>query len=90
MLRVRVQPRASRNQVEGWREGVLRVRVTAAPVDGEANRAVVALLTAALGVRASTVSVARGLRGRDKLIRIDGLSGDEIAARLASLEDGNR
>ena len=90
MLRVRVQPRAARNQIEGWREGALRVRVTAAPVEGEANRAVVALLARILGVRASAVSVARGERGRDKLIRIDGLSRDEIAARLAGVKEGDR
>lgn len=87
---MRVHPRASRNQVDGWRQGALSVRVTAAPVEGEANRAVAALLAAVLGVRASAVSVARGVRGRDKLIRIDGLSRDEIAARLARAEEGER
>ena len=87
---MRVHPRAARNQVDGWRQGALSVRVTAAPVEGEANRAVAALLAAVLGVRASAVSVARGVRGRDKLIRIDGLSRDEIVARLARVEGGER
>jgi hypothetical protein len=87
---VRVHPRASRNQVDGWRQGALSIRVTAAPVEGEANRAVAALLAAVLGVPASAVSVARGERGRDKLIRIAGLSREEIAARLARAEGGER
>lgn len=53
-LRLRVVPRASRDEIVGWREpGVLSVRVTAPPVEGEANRAVGALLARALGVRPS-------------------------------------
>lgn len=82
MLRVRVQPRASRDEVLGWREGVLALRVTAPPVEGEANRAVEALLAGALGVRRSAVTVVRGERGRDKLVRVAGLTDDEVRARL--------
>ncbi len=82
MLRVRVQPRASRDEVLGWREGVLALRVTAPPVEGEANRAVEALLAGALGVRRSAVSVVRGERGRDKLVRVEGLTDAEVRARL--------
>jgi uncharacterized protein (TIGR00251 family) len=80
-VRVRVQPRASRDEVLGWREGALRVRVTAPPVEGEANRALAGLLARTLGVRPSAVEVARGARGRDKLVRIDGMSVAEVQAR---------
>lgn len=83
LLRVRVQPRASRDEVVGWREGVLSVRVTAPPVEGEANRAVAALLAQALGVRPSAVSVVRGERGRDKLVRVTGLTPEQVATRIA-------
>jgi uncharacterized protein (TIGR00251 family) len=79
---VRVQPRASRNGIAGWRDGVLAVRVTAPPVEGEANAAVCALLAAALGVRPSAVTVARGIRGRDKLVRVDGMTSPEVESRL--------
>ena len=48
LLRVRVQPGAGRDEVIGWREGALRVRVTAPPHDGRANVAVTRLLAAAL------------------------------------------
>lgn len=82
-LRVRVQPRASRNEVVGWREdSALGVRVTAPPVEGQANAAVVALLAGTLGLRPAAVAVARGERGRDKLVRIAGLTRDEIHRRL--------
>jgi uncharacterized protein (TIGR00251 family) len=80
-----VQPRASRDEITGWREGALAVRVTAPPVEGEANRAVSALLARALGVRASSVSVIQGERGRNKLVRIAGLDPAEVRARLAAL-----
>jgi uncharacterized protein (TIGR00251 family) len=83
VVRLRVQPRASRDEIVGWQAGALRVRVTAPPVEGEANRAVATLLARALGVRPSAVSVVRGERGRDKLVRVEGLSVAEVEARLA-------
>ena len=85
VVKVRVQPRASRDAIVGWREGTLRLRVTAPPVEGEANRAVAALLARALGLAPSTVSVVRGERGRDKLVRIAGLTEVDVRSRLASL-----
>ena len=83
LLRVRVQPRASRAAVAGWREdGTLTVRVTAPPVEGRANAAVGALLAAALGVPASAVRVVHGELGRDKLVRVTGLTPAQIRRRL--------
>jgi uncharacterized protein len=77
-----VQPRASRDEVVGWRDGALAVRVTAPPVEGEANRAVTELLARALGVRRSAVSVVHGERGRDKLVRVEGVTRGDVEARL--------
>jgi uncharacterized protein (TIGR00251 family) len=83
LLRVRVQPRASRAGIAGWRpDGALGVRVTAAPVDGQANAAVGALLAEALGVRASAVEIVRGATGRDKYVRVAGLTLDDVIRRL--------
>jgi uncharacterized protein (TIGR00251 family) len=83
-LRVRVTPRASRDEVLGWREpGVLAVRVTAPPVEGEANRAIIHVLAESLGVPRSAVTIVRGARGRDKTVRVAGLDGGEIETRLA-------
>ena len=79
---MRVQPRAARDAIVGWREGVLRVSVTAPPLDGRANDAVSALLARALGVRPSAVAVVAGARGRDKLVRIEGWTADQVRARL--------
>lgn len=85
LLRVRVQPRASRDEVIGWRDGALAVRVTAPPVEGQANRAVAELLAEALGVRRSAVSVVGGERGRDKLVRIEGVTRHTVQARFPYL-----
>jgi hypothetical protein len=85
LVKLRVQPRASRDEIVGWQDGTLRVRVTAPPVEGEANRAVARLLARALGLAPSAVLVARGERGRDKLVKITGLGEDDVRSRLASL-----
>jgi uncharacterized protein (TIGR00251 family) len=83
LLRVRVQPRAARAGIVGWRpDGALGVRVTAAPLDGHANAAVGVVLAAALGVRTSAVQIVRGATGRDKYIRIVGLAIDDVIRRL--------
>jgi uncharacterized protein (TIGR00251 family) len=83
LLHVRVQPRASRAEIVGWRpDGALGVRVTAAPVDGRANAAVGSLLATALGVRASAVEIVRGAAGRDKYVRVSGLTLDDVIRRL--------
>jgi uncharacterized protein YggU (UPF0235/DUF167 family) len=80
---VRVTPRASADAVVGWRaDGALGVRVTAPPVEGAANRAVETLVAEALGLPRSAVGIARGTRGRDKLVRVAGLTLEEIRARL--------
>ena len=71
LVEVRVQPRARRNEVVEQAGAGLRVRVTAAPADGEANRAVIALLAEAFGVAPSRVTLVRGATSRDKLFRIE-------------------
>jgi uncharacterized protein len=67
---VHVIPRASRNAASGERDGALVVRVTAAPVDGAANAAVVALIAKALGLARGEVAVERGERSRDKVVSV--------------------
>lgn len=82
LLHLRVQPRASRDEILGWQDGVLRVRVAASPVEGAANAAVLALVSRALDVAPSTVAVVRGVRGRDKLVRVAGLTEADVRTRL--------
>jgi uncharacterized protein (TIGR00251 family) len=86
VLSIRVQPRASSDAILGWRDGTLRVRVTAPPLEGAANLAVARLLARALRVAPSAVAVIRGARGRDKRVRIAGLGDLEVRSRLAALQ----
>src|SRR5262245_18735224 len=88
-LRVRVQPRASRDAIIGWRDDALGVTVTAPPVDGQANHAVRRLLAGALGVAPSATTVVHGKRGPDKLVRVEGVTGDELRGRLAGSRPGH-
>jgi uncharacterized protein (TIGR00251 family) len=82
-LSVRVQPRASRNEIVGFdAAGVLRVRVTAPPVDGAANKAVVEVLAAALDVPKADISIASGQTGRLKMVDVEGMSEAEARRRL--------
>jgi len=67
---VRVTPRASANALAGQREGVLLVRVTAPPVAGKANDAVVALLAKALGVPRGEIHIERGASARTKRVSV--------------------
>lgn len=82
-LRVRVQPRASRDAIAGERQGALVVRLTAPPVEGAANAALVRLLGRVLGIAPSAISVLRGAAGRDKLLRVEGVGAEDVRARLA-------
>ncbi|MCL6639603.1 MAG: DUF167 domain-containing protein [Firmicutes bacterium] len=77
-FRVRVQPRSSRNQVAGFVDGALKVRLTAPPVDGEANEACRAFLAGLLGVPRAQVTIAAGHTGRSKIIRVSGVSAEKV------------
>ena len=81
-LRVRVSPRASRDEVAGERDGALVVRLTAPPVEGQANAALVRFLARQLGVPASTMSITRGAKGRDKVLLVAGARADDLRASL--------
>lgn len=87
-LSLRVTPRASRDEVVGWRDGALRVRVTAPPAGGEANQAALALLARALRVPRSTMAVVSGASGRTKVVLVRGLGMDAIESRLAAGASG--
>ena len=71
-ISVRVQPRASSNEVLGVRNGQLLVRTTAAPSDGKANKVVIRLLAAFLDIAPSRVRLVRGRTQRNKVLRIAG------------------
>ena len=83
-LRVWVQPRASRDALGGERDGALVVRLTAPPVDGAANKALIRFLGRALGVAPSAVSIASGTGGRSKRVVVSGIDAATARRRLAA------
>jgi uncharacterized protein (TIGR00251 family) len=66
---VYVQPRASRNEIVGYRDEILKIRVMASPTDGEANRLCREILAKALGTSLSRVEILRGHKARRKRLR---------------------
>ncbi len=75
---VRVQPRASRNRIEGEWQGALKVRLTAPPVDDRANEALRALLAEHLNIPRSAVRILAGERSRLKRVEIRGVTAQQI------------
>jgi uncharacterized protein YggU (UPF0235/DUF167 family) len=84
-LEVAVTPRASTDRVGPFRDGVLRVRVTRPPADGEANRAVLKLVARALELPVSRLELVAGASGRRKRIRVSGVERSELERRLAAI-----
>ena len=80
---VKVVPRAARDEIVGWQDGVLRVRVTAPPQDGKANAALEALLADRLGVRKGAVQVVAGHASRRKRVAVEGVDQAAVDRQLA-------
>lgn len=81
---VRVAPRASRASIVGVHDGALKVSLTAPPVDGAANDALVALLSSALGVSKRSVQITRGERSKHKSVTVDGVTEAAVRALISS------
>ena len=71
---VKAQPGSSKNEVKGYKDGVLRVKITAAPDKGKANRELEDFLSSFFGVKKSCVEIIKGEKSRDKSVRISGLT----------------
>jgi len=81
-LRVHLTPRSARDEVLGLEGDVLLARVSAPPVEGRANDALLRLLSEALGVPKSSLRIVRGQRSREKLVAVEGLDAPEVRRRL--------
>ena len=81
-INVRVKPRASRDMVEGWKEGVLIVRLSTPPVDGAANTSLLKFLAKKAGVSRGRVRIVTGEKGRSKILEFDGIALEQLRERL--------
>jgi len=82
---VRVVPGASKNEVAGIQDGALKVKLTAPPVEGKANRACVEFLAGLLGLRRSALAITSGEKSRKKTVTAAGIPRAELEARLKGL-----
>jgi hypothetical protein len=82
LVAIRVQPRASRDQVLGLRGDAIGIALKAPPVDGAANAALLKLLARELKVPLAAVELVRGATGRSKWIRVAGWSAEQVRAAL--------
>jgi len=81
-LEVRVTPNAGRNEITGWKDGALQVKVAAPPEKGKANKELVDFLSRELGVNKTTIKIVTGMTGRKKTIAVEGMSREDILKRL--------
>ena len=84
-ISVRVRPGANRNEVTGFTDNVLHVRVAAPPVKGKANKELIDFLSRLFDVSKSQVTILRGHTARNKVIAISGLSHEEVTKRLSTV-----
>ncbi len=82
LLSVRLQPRASAEEIGGPLGNELRIKVTAPPVDSAANEALVRFLAEALDCPRSQIQLIRGHTSRHKTLKLYGLNAEQVAARL--------
>jgi uncharacterized protein (TIGR00251 family) len=77
-----VQVRARRDEIAGVHNGVLKIRISAPPVDDAANRAVLAFFASLLSIPKSRLRIVSGQKSRDKVLRIEGISLNDLRSRL--------
>ena len=89
IVAIKVVTRASKNELVGFAvDGLLRVRVTAPPVEGAANKAVIKLLAEALDVAKSKIEIVAGQTSTEKRVRISGLTPAQVLDRLKTISGG--
>ena len=79
---VKVHPRAKKNAITGETGGVLKLSITAPPVDGKANAACIEFFAKLLQLPRSSITIAAGLTSRNKVIRVADLPAEEVKKRL--------
>jgi uncharacterized protein (TIGR00251 family) len=77
-----VQPRASKTEISGVHDGLIRIRLAAPPVEGAANAALVAFIAERLDIAKSRVRVASGHASRRKVVRVEGITEATLIAAL--------
>jgi uncharacterized protein (TIGR00251 family) len=82
LLRVHIQPRASKTRIIGLYDGALKIAVSSPPVEGRANREIIQFLAKKLKIAKGAVRVRSGVQSRRKTIEIDGIQEGEVRRLL--------
>ena len=82
-ISLRVYPNAARNEMVGFSDGVLRVKVSAPPIKGKANRELISFLSRLLRVSKGSANIIKGDTTRNKVVAIDGLNRADVIKRLS-------
>jgi len=85
-ITVRVQPNAKRNEIVRFEDGVLYLRISAPPLRGKANQALLAFLSDILGVSKSRLSIEKGMTSRMKIIAVQGIGEGEVRKKVKDLQ----
>ncbi len=83
-LAVKVTPNAGHNEITGFKDDVLHIKIGAPPDKGKANKELVRFLSAKLGIKKSSVLIIRGQASHNKIIAIEGFSREDVKKRLQS------
>ena len=82
-----IQPRSSKNKIFGLQGESLKIRLTSPPVDGEANKMCIKLLAKQLNIASSQIIIVSGQKGRNKLIRIEGVGISDFFEKVPQSSD---
>lgn len=89
-LEIRVLPRSSRCEIAGVQDGVLKIKITAPPVEGRANEECIRFISALLKIRKSAVSIIAGEKSRNKTVLISGFKAKDIDLLLEEKRSGEK
>ena len=73
LIEVKVEPRSSKKGIGGLMDNVLKVKLTAPPVDNEANKQLIEIISELLGIRKSSIRIIKGLTSKKKILEIKGI-----------------
>ncbi len=84
-LHIKVHPNAKRDEIVGIEDGILKIKISAQPVKGKANKALIELLSNLWGIRKSDITIEKGGTGKRKTILIEGATKSQVQNRLDNL-----
>ena len=88
ILEIRVLPRSSRCEIAGVQNGALKIKITAPPVEGKANKECIRFISDLLKIKKSAVSIIAGEKSKNKTILIAGMKPKDVEKAICKLTSG--